>query len=63
MSQVGYLILAIAVLLGLLAIFIVSFIIYIRTPAPKGCEKIKINSENCATCNHKECKFYPGEGE
>ena len=63
MSQTGYLILAISILVALLAIFIVSFILYRRTPVPKGCENIKINDENCSACQHKECKFYQGEGE
>ncbi len=63
MSPVGYLVIAISILVALLAIFIVSFILYVRTPVPKGCENIKINDENCSSCNHKECKFYKGEGE
>ena len=63
MSQVGYLVLAISILVALLATFIVSFILYVRTPVPKGCENVKINDENCSSCNHKECKFYKGEGE
>lgn len=63
MSQVGYLVLAIVILVSLLAIFIVSFVLYIRQPVPKGCENIKINEENCSSCAHKECKFYKGEGE
>ena len=63
MSQVGYLVIAISILVALLAIFIVSFVLYVRTPVPKGCENIKVNDENCSSCNHKECKFYKGEGE
>ena len=63
MSQVGYLVIAISILVALLTIFIVSFVLYVRTPVPKGCENIKINDENCSSCNHKECKFYKGEGE
>ena len=63
MSQTAYLIMAISILVGLLAIFLVSFVLYVRTPAPKGCENIKINEENCASCHHKECQFYQGEGE
>lgn len=58
MSKTGYLILAISILVGLLAIFIVSFIIYKRTPAHKGCENIKISEENCSSCQNKECSFY-----
>ena len=58
MSQAGYLALAISILVALLVTFIVSFVIYMRTPVPKGCENLKINEENCASCNHKECSFY-----
>ena len=63
MSQTGYLILGISIIISLLIIFIVSFILYRRTPVPKGCENIKISDENCASCSHSECKFYRGEGE
>ena len=63
MSQPAYLALAVSILTALLIVFIVSFVLYVKTPAPKGCENIKINAENCASCNHKECKFYRGEGE
>ena len=63
MSQVGYLVLAISILVGLLAIFIVSFILYKRTPVPKGCENIKINEENCSSCGHTECSRYQGGEE
>ena len=58
MSQTGYLILAISILLALLATFIISFVIYRRTPVPKGCEEIKISEENCTGCSHSECQFY-----
>ncbi|MCR4879688.1 MAG: hypothetical protein K5906_01870 [Bacilli bacterium] len=58
MDQVGYLILAIAILVTLLLTFIVSFVIYRRTPAPKGCEQIKINEENCSACQNKDCQFH-----
>ena len=63
MSQVGYLVLAISILVGLLAIFIVSFILYKRMPVPKGCENIKISDENCAACNNKECSLRKKEGD
>ena len=58
MSQAGYLALGIIIIIALLAIFIISFILYRRTPAPKGCEDIKINEENCSSCGHSECQFY-----
>ena len=58
MSQTGYLILAISIIVGLLVLFIGSFIAYRRTPAPQGCEDMKINEKNCAGCSHSECSFY-----
>ncbi len=58
MTQTGYIILAVSILVALLAIFIVSFVLYKRTPVPKGCENIKISEENCAACNNKECAIY-----
>lgn len=61
MSQVGYLILAISILVALAIIFVVSFILYKRTPVPKGCEDIKINEENCATCNNTSCSHFKGD--
>ena len=61
MTSTGYLILAISIIVLLLAIFIISYILYRKTPAPKGCEDIKINEENCALCGHKECSHYVGE--
>ena len=63
MSQVGYLILAISILVALVAIFFISFILYRRTPVPKGCENIKISEENCSACNNKECEHYMKRGE
>ena len=63
MSRKVSLILAISIILALLIIFVVTFILYKKTPVPKGCENLKINEENCSTCNNKECSFYKGEGE
>ena len=63
MSQTGYLVLAISILVALLAIFIVSFFLYKRTPVPKGCENIKISEENCSSCGHTECSRYQGGEE
>ncbi len=55
MSQTGYLILAISIIVALLIIFVVSFVLYKRTPVPKGCENIQINDENCASCQVSNC--------
>ena len=63
MSQLGYLFLAISIIVALLAIFIISFVAYRRTPVPKGCESIKINEENCSSCGHVECSYYQKKGQ
>ena len=55
MSQTGYLILAISIILALLITFVVSFVLYKKTPVPKGCENVLINEKNCAACQNKEC--------
>lgn len=58
MSETEYLILAIVILVVLAITFIVSFVIYQRTPKPKGCEDLEPNEEKCATCNNSQCHFY-----
>ena len=58
MTQTEYLILAIFIIVALLATFIISFVVYRRTPVPQGCEDIKIDEKNCAGCSHFECSFY-----
>ena len=63
MDQTGYLILAICIIVALLAIFIVTFILYVKAPVPRGCENLKVDDEKCASCSHSECKFYQGGEE
>lgn len=63
MSQTGYLILAISILVALLIVFFVSFVIYMKTPVPKGCEDLKMSEEKCSSCGHSECHFYKGKEE
>ena len=63
MTTTGYLILAIALIVFLLATFIISFVLYKRTPVPKGCEHLKVDEEKCSSCGHSECSFYKGEGK
>lgn len=50
-----YLILAIAVIALLLVLFVISFVLYVKTPAPKGCKSP--SEEACAGCNKKGCEF------
>jgi len=58
MSQTEYLIIAIVILLLLAITFIVSFVIYQRTPKPKGCEDLMPSEEKCAGCSNNSCSFY-----
>lgn len=55
MTKEGYIALAIIVLAFLLAIFVISFLLYVRTPVPKGCQKSP--SELCSSCKAKGCEF------
>ena len=61
MSKEVALILAIVILVTLLAIFFVSFVLYRRTPLPKGCEHLKMSEENCASCDNENCMFHKKE--
>ena len=61
MSQTGYLILAISIMVALAIIFVVSFVLYKRTPVPKGCENLEISEEHCSSCNNSSCSHYKGD--
>ncbi len=61
MSKEAYLIIAISILVGLLIIFFVSFILYRRTPLPKGCENLKKDEEKCSACSNEQCMFHKKE--
>ena len=63
MSKEISLILALTILVALLIVFVVSFILYKKTPVPKGCENLEISEENCADCSNKECSLRKKEGE
>ena len=55
MSKEAALALSIVIILSLLIIFVVSFVLYKRTPVPKGCEYLEISEENCASCKNEAC--------
>lgn len=61
MTQTGYIILAVSILVGLLIIFIVSFVLYRKTPLPKGCEEMKMSEEKCTSCPNNSCAFHKKE--
>ena len=63
MTQTGYLILAISILVFLLALFIVTFVIYRRIPVPKGCEHMMANDERCEACHNANCHYSNKESE
>ena len=63
MSKEISLILALTILVALLIVFVVSFILYKKTPVPKGCENLEISEEKCAACSNKECSLRKKEGE
>ena len=49
--------LAILILVILLVTFIVSFILYRKTPVPKGCEDLEASEEKCASCKVEGCSL------
>ena len=53
-----YLFGAIALIIGLVALFFVLFVVYKRMPAPAGCENIKPSNEKCGGCSVEDCPFY-----
>ena len=58
MSKLAYIFIAIGILVALIAIFVISFIAYGKTPAPKGCEDVKPDPEFCEQCSKTSCSFY-----
>jgi hypothetical protein len=57
MPSWAYLTLAIALIAVLLAVFLISFVAYRKTPPPKGCERIKVDEEVCGTCAQAGCPY------
>ena len=49
--------LAVVLVIALVAIFTVSFVLYVKTPPPKGCERQKGGAQ-CENCEQSSCKFY-----
>lgn len=51
-------VLAIGLLVFLIAVFVISFVLYRKTPVPKGCEEFEKPSESkCHGCNETSCHF------
>lgn len=49
--------LAIAIIVLLVAVFIVSYVLNKRTPIPEGCEHINISEEFCLQCGNTSCSI------
>ena len=49
--------LAVLILTSLLVIFVVSFILYRKTPLPKGCAALQPSEEKCANCKEEGCNL------
>ena len=57
MSETLALILSILLLVILLFVFVFTFVLYVKTPAPKGCEKLGVDQSKCSTCDEKTCRY------
>ena len=55
--QTLYLVLSICLIVGLVALFFITFVINRKTPVPKGCENIKIEEESCMACSNSSCEI------
>lgn len=58
MNQAGYIALTIVIIVVLAIIAVVSFILYKKTPAPKGCENLEPDEGLCCACLKSGCPFY-----
>ncbi|MBQ6817743.1 MAG: hypothetical protein IJO27_04855 [Bacilli bacterium] len=56
-SETGYLIIAIAVVIILVALFFISYIMNKKTPIPKECQDLE-ESEACVGCKNITCSHY-----
>ena len=57
MSQAGYLAIVIALIAVLGVAFVLTFVLYRRTPAPKGCEHLTPGEGKCGGCADTSCPF------
>ncbi|MCF0113202.1 MAG: hypothetical protein HUJ60_04435 [Bacilli bacterium] len=55
MSQEVAIVVAICIVVALLVIFFVSFVLYRKTPAPKGCENLEPDEGLCSACEKANC--------
>ena len=58
MDKTTALILAIVIIVVLAAVAIVTFVLYKKTPDPKGCENLEPDEGLCCACLKSGCPFY-----
>ena len=58
MSKTGYLIIAIAIIVFLVAVVVLSYIGYRKIPAPSGVADVHHSEEKCAGCAEISCPIY-----
>ena len=61
-SQTGYLIIGILVVVCLVALFFISYVMNKKTPIPKECQDLEEN-EACIGCKNVSCSHYKSEKE
>lgn len=57
LSKGGYIAIAIGIILVLLITFVVTFVLYKKTPVPKGCEDLSIDKTKCSSCSNSSCPY------
>lgn len=57
LSQTGYLIIGVGVVVVLLALFFIGYILNKKTPIPEECKDL-IDEEKCSGCSNKFCSHY-----
>lgn len=51
-------IIALIFIVGLVALFFITYVLNKKTPPPKGCEELALNKEKCSACNNYACQFH-----
>jgi len=58
MDKTLAIVLAIVVIIVLAIVAIVSFVLYRKTPAPKGCENLEPDEGLCCACLKQGCPYF-----
>ena len=62
LSQTGYLIIGIGVIVLLIILFFLGYILNKKTPIPEECKNL-IDEEKCTGCSNKLCSHYHEQKE